>query len=289
MCELIGKMNIKRFIGLTLGIAAVASVGVNKANAQSFTPDTMDTLYSVTLDESGNARLGFAGIEKKLKNGLLVGLSLGYEDTDLDTGFNRGNLDADGYIISPYLSYFFKKMFSLDASLGYARVEYGQDRLEFQTSEKFTAKGMDANRYFVSLNLNASKKIKKVTVGGTVGTLYSLEDRDSFVESGTAGIINTVGMQFTRTGQARFGLNASVNLGKLYPYAKVTGVYDFTKTNITGGSTQVSPSQDDFGADFTVGVNLRAKNFTGTIEGYTSQFRDDWSEYGGTVRLRVAF
>ena len=301
-------MNIKRFIEMTLGIAAVAAVGVNTANAQSVTPNSMDTLisctdtvptsytqacvrgpYSVTLDERGNARLGFAGIEKELKKGFLVGLSLGYEDTDLDTGFNRGNLDVDGYIISPYLSYSFKKMFSVDASLGYARVAYDQDRLEFQTSEKFTAKGMDANRYFGTLNLNASKKIKKVSVGGTVGTLYSLEDRDYFVESGTTGITNTVGTQFTRAGQARFGLNASVNLGKLYPYAKVTGVYDFAKTNITVGSAQIQPTQDDFGADFTVGVNLRAKNFTGTLEGYTSQFREDWSEYGGTMRLRVEF
>lgn len=396
-------MNIKRFVGLSLGIAAVAAVGVTKANAQYFTVATMtayscsdaiygssgtffttnglygasravyttacqaahtsnapgsvvtasDTLrvataqtaglianrisfvrnqasvrvpYSVSLDENGNARLGFAGgnhdrgigvwvqgsithldndatatrydgnvitalvgIDKVYKNKLLVGLSLGYENTDLSTTFNSGNLDADGFIIAPYASLSLKKGFSVDVSLGYARVDYDQDRLESQTSEKFTASGIDANRYFGILNLNASKKLKKVTIGGTLGALYSYEKKDSFTETGATGTTVAVGSQSTHIGQARFGVNAGINLGKINPYAKITGVYDFTKTKVNVGANQVSPAQDDFGADFTVGVNLRAKNFTGTIEGYTSQFRDDWSEYGGTVRLRVEF
>lgn len=304
----VGTMNIKSFIGLTLGIAAVASVGVNTANAQSVTPNSMDTLiscaetvptsytqacvrvpYSVTLDKSGNVRLGFAGNDKELKNGFLVGLSMGYEDTGLVTGFNSGNLDGKAYFIAPYASLTLKKGFSVDVSLGYARAEYEQDRLESQTRERVTANDTDANRYFGSLNLNVSKKVRKATIGGTVGTLYSLEDRNSFIVPGTKSITNTVGRQFTRTGQARFGLNANVNLGKINPYAKIIGVYDFTKTKVKVGASQVSPSQDDFGADFTVGVNLRSKNFTGTLEGYTSQFRDDWTEYGGSVRLRVDF
>ena len=108
-------------------------------------------------------------------------------------------------------------------------------------------------------------------------------------ETGSAGNSVSVASQSTHIGQARFGVNAGVNLGKINPYAKITGVYDFTKTKVNVAPTQASPSQDDFGADFTVGVNLRAKNFTGTLEGYTSQFRDNWTEYGGTVRLRIDF
>lgn len=231
---------------------------------------------------------GLVCVDKAFKNGFLVGLSLGYEDTDLDTTFNRGNLDGQGLIVAPYASFDLKKGFSVDASLGYARVEYDQDRLDSQTNVKITANGVDANRYFGTLNLNASKKVKKANVGGSLGVLYSHEKRDSFTETGTAGLTAT-SSQSTKVGQARFGVNAGVNLGKFNPYAKITGVYDFTKTNISVGASQATPSQDDFGADFTVGVNLRAKNITGTIEGYTSQFREDWTEYGGTLRLRVDF
>ena len=388
---------------MTLGIAAVAAVGANKANAQNFTVATMNAYscsdavygssgtyfvaanlygtarsvytsacegnntsnapgsvvtaavtlraataqtaglisnrisfvrnqasarvpYSVSLDENGNAHLGFAGgmkdkgigiwvqgsithldndstatkydgnvitalvgIDKAFKDKFLVGLSRGYEDTDLDTSFNRGNLDGKAYIIAPYASLALKKGFSVDVSLGYARVDYDQDRLESQTDEKFTANGVDANRYFGTLNVNASRKIKKANVGATLGVLYSHEKRDSFTETGTTGVSVAVSSQSTKVGQARFGVNAGVNLGKINPYAKITGVYDFTKTKVDVGASQASPAQDDFGADFTVGVNLRAKNFTGTVEGYTSQFRDDWTEYGGTVRLRVDF
>ena len=372
-------MNIKRFIGLTLGIAAVAAVGTNVAKAQTdtlaFTNTAMaaygcsdsvygikgsyfnegpqtgfnyvdraaytsactggntsnapgsvvtaaETLraataqtaglisnrisfvrnqastrvpYSVSLDENGNAHLGFAGgsgdkgigvwlqgsithidnsstatnydgnvitalvgIDKEFKKKFLVGLSLGYENTDLDTAFNRGNLDGDGFIVAPYASLTLKKGFSVDVSMGYARVEYDQDRLDSQSSEKFTANGVDANRYFGTLNVNASKKIKKANVGATLG-LYSYEDRDAFTETGSAGNSVSVASQSTHIGQARFGVNAGVNLGKINPYAKVTGVYDFTKTKVNVAPTQVAPAQDDFGADFTVGVNLRAK------------------------------
>ena len=35
-------MNFKRFIGITLGIAAVASVGAPQANAQSFTTASLN-------------------------------------------------------------------------------------------------------------------------------------------------------------------------------------------------------------------------------------------------------
>ena len=348
-------MNIKRFIGITLGIAAVASVGATRANAQAFTVTTMnaysctdavygtsgsyftagnalsgtsfygsdrsaytsacegsntsnapgsvvtatDTLraataqtaglisnrisfvrnqasarvpYSVSLDENGNAHLGFAGgmkdrgigvwvqgsithldndstatkydgnvitglvgVDKEFKKKFLVELSLGYEDTDLSTTFNAGNLDGKALIVAPYASLTLKKGFSVDASLGYARVEYDQDRLESQTSEKFTGNGVDANRYFGTLNVNVNRKIKKVNVGGSFGALYSHEKRDSFTETGTSGVTVAVGSQSTHVGQARLGVNAGVNLGKFNPYAKITGVYDFSKTKVNVG------------------------------------------------------
>ena len=243
--------------------------------------------YPTATKYDGNVITALVGVDKKFKDKFLVGLSLGYEDTDLSTTFNSGNLDGSAFIIAPYASLTLKKGFSVDSSLGYARVEYDQDRLESQTSEKFTVNGVDANRYFGSLNLNANRKVKKANVGATLGVLYSNEKKDSFTETGTSGVTVAVSSQSTHVGQARFGVNAGINLGKFNPYAKVTGVYDFSKSKVTVGASQVSPAQDDFGADFTVGVNLKAKNFTGTVEGYTSQFRTDWTEYGGTVRLRV--
>jgi len=284
--------------------------------------------YSVALDESGNAHLGFAagdmekgigvwvqgsfshmendsvatqysgnvytglfGIDKTIGKKGLVGLSLGYEKTKLETQFNNGNFETKNYIIAPYASLTLKHGFSVDASVGYTDGEFDQDRLETQTSEQFTANNTDLNRVFGSLNLNANKKVKMVNFGGTLGVLYSREHRDSFVETGaTTAATVAVASQNTTVGQARFGVNGGFQLGKyINPYGKVSGVYDFTKTKLTVGANQAAPATDDLAIEYTVGINLAAKGVMGTFEAYTVENRKDWEEYGATARLRINF
>jgi len=150
---------------------------------------------------NGNVITGLVGADKAFKNGFLVGLSAGYEDVDLDTTFNSGNLKGRGYIVAPYAAFDLKKGFSVNTSFGYARVRYDQDRLDPSTSEKFTSDGTNADRYFGTLNLNASKKVKKATVGGTLGIVYSREERASFTETGTTGTKRVTPAQTTSIGQ----------------------------------------------------------------------------------------
>lgn len=229
------------------------------------------------------------GIDYKVTDRILIGLSGGYENSDLTTTFNRGNIEGTGWFVAPYVSFEINKMFSIDANGGYAWLTYDMDRLDPYTSEKFKG-STDANRYWGNLNLNATQTWNKFRLSGLAGVLYTKEKRDGFRETGTTGTAVNQGSLDSHLGQGRLGVTAGYNFGVVEPYVKATGEYDFTKSKVTVGANQTAPSSDDFGVVFGAGLNLNfSPMFKGMIEGNTVQFRDNYDEWNAVARLRVEF
>jgi len=239
----------------------------------------------------GNLMTGMIGIDKQLLNNqLLVGVAIGYEVTDLDTTFNRGTIEADGYLVAPYVSFKFTKELSLDATVGYGSISYDQTRLDPVTSEKFSS-STDADRLFGSAVLSYNRPIEKWRLGGEAGALYTHESRDAFTERGTTGTTVQVGEQSTHLGQALLGAKVGYSFGSFEPYVLARGEFDFAKTNDPRvAANQIQPQDSDFGLRLGLGANIQlSPAVSAFIEGTTVQFRDEYDEYTGIIRLRAEF
>ena len=70
------------------------------------------------------------------------------------------------------------------------------------------------------------------------------------------------------------------------------GDFDFSKDEgaVAAGQTAASLDDEDFGARFGAGLNFQlSPQVTGSFEGYTVEFRDDYEEYTFSGGLRVNF
>jgi len=252
---------------------------------------------SVDNDDSatkfdGNIWDVMAGVDKQLGSKAILGVSAGYESSDIDTQYNNGKIDGTGYLVAPYLSVAFNQMVSLDVQGGYAWLEYDMNRLDAVTGDTHTANNVDATRWWISGQLNAEKTYKKADLGAFVGLNYTREKRDGFTES-TTGVSTMAATASTtaKLGQLRLGATAALNTsGVVQPYGRLAAEYDFTQDDLKAGSNQAAPSNDKFGMVGALGLNLNlSPNVSGTIEANGNFFRDDYTAYGGLARLRVEF
>ena len=232
------------------------------------------------------------GIDKQIGKKVVLGIGVGYENSGLDTAYNSGEIDGDGYLVTPYLSIALNKMFSLDVSGGYAWLDYDLNRIESASGESF-AGTTDANRFWAVTRLNLEKSYKKADLGAFIGYSYSREKRDAFTETSSNTITGTVGQAAVTStlGQIRLGASAMMNTsGKVQPYARLEAEYDVTKTSVAVATNQDKPADDDFGMVGTLGLNLNlSPSVKATIEGSGSVFREDYQAYSGLARLRVEF
>lgn len=241
-------------------------------------------------DSDGNIYTVMMGFDKNFaKDKGLAGLALGYQRGDITTTFNSGKVESDAFTISPYLSYSIDKTFSIDATVGFARVNYDNTRADSATSEKFTG-STNGDRLFGSALLNAQTRKDKVVLGGKLGMSYTTEKQDAFTETGATGTTVAVGSQTVKLGQAVLGGSVTYDGKTADPFINLTGEYDYSKTKATVASNQVTPSDDDFGLRVGAGINLDlGKNMSAMIEGNTVLLRSKYKEHTGTVRFRAEF
>ena len=219
----------------------------------------------------------------------IVGVSFGYQTGDITTTFNGGNVDMKALIVAPYVSYSIDDMFSIDATAGYATVDYKNARSDSASAERFTGKNT-AKRMFGSAVLNASTRMDDVILTGKLGASYSREAQAAFTETGTTGTTVSVASQTAKLGQAIAGATVTFKGDQADPFINLLGEYDFTKTKVAVASTQTAPSSDKFGLRIGGGVNFdMGSNLTALIEANTVLLRKNYKEHTGTVRIRAEF
>jgi opacity protein-like surface antigen len=239
----------------------------------------------------GNLYSGLVGLDKKFDGDrIIAGVSLGFEGMSVDTDFNNGHQDSTGFLVAPYGSFALNDMVSIDGLLGYGRVNYDLDRKDPATGELFSG-DTDANRYFASIVANLDAQEGQWVYGGIFGLSYIYESRDSFTETGATGTTVPVGSQSSHVAQGLLGGNLGYDLGMVTPFANARLEYDFAKSNDpTVAANQTQPDDSNVGIRLGVGAEFEfAPNITGSIEGNGVLLRDDYSEYGGRIRLRIDF
>ena len=241
-----------------------------------------DELSSTAFD--GNLYNVLVGGDYQFNDRFLGGVALGYESGDIDTSYNTGNIESDGFTIAPYAGYVLNRYLTLDVSGGYTFADY--DMVRNPAAGAPVTGSTEGDRWFVGGNLNGYYAINRVTLGGRVGYLYTKEEQDAFTESnGTA-----IGQNDISIGQFRVGGTVGYSLGKVEPYVTGTYVYDVQQEKITVAPGQAQPQNDRSGIDVGGGIRFSLSDrVTGGFEGTTHVGRDDFNSTSLTGNLRIKF
>lgn len=241
-----------------------------------------DELTSTGFD--GNFYNVLTGADYQFNDRFLGGLALGYESSDIDTSFNTGNVEQDGFTIAPYAGYVLNRYLTLDVSGGYTFSDY--DTVRNPAAGAPVTGSTEGDRWFLGGNVNAYYAVNRVTLGGRVGYLYTKESQDSFTESNG----NAVSTNDVSIGQVRVGGTVGYMLGKVEPYVTGTYIHDVQQEKITVGPGQAQPSNDRSGLDVGGGIRfMLSDRVTGGFEGTTHVGRDDISSTSLTGNLRIKF
>lgn len=247
----------------------------------SYSYSDFENDFAATLLD-GHRHNILAGADISPMENLLFGVAFGYEFSDIDTDFNAGNQEIDGFTVAPYMGYVLTDTWSINASIGYSSVDSDQFRTDPFTGALITS-SPSSDRFFGALNLNGYTTWNDWIFSGRLGMLQARSDQESFDESdGTA-----VGKFKTELGQWNASGEAAYSWGAFEPFMRATYEHDFSLTRLTLTGTGPQPSQDDDNFLFGLGARYFGENgLSGNIEWYKRLGRQDFDEdtFSATIR-----
>ncbi|TNF94295.1 MAG: autotransporter outer membrane beta-barrel domain-containing protein, partial [Gammaproteobacteria bacterium] len=230
----------------------------------------------------GDRHMFLGGIDFSPKESLIMGVALGYENNDLDTDFNFGEADADGWTVAPYFGVVIDDVWNLDVSFGYSNIDTDQDR-SFGT----ITSDVDTDRYFASANLSAFTQVDNWLLIGRFGAMHAINKDDSYTEKGVGG--NTVDSNTTRLTQLNIGGEASYLMGDFEPFIGATYSYDLMsdKLELSPGK---QPDYDRYDVLINAGFRYYSKDNLSSSLDYSKRFgRSDYDEDTLSLNLRWDF
>lgn len=225
--------------------------------------------------------------------GLVAGIAVGYERSNLDTLNDNGSLDGDGFVISPYVGKTIGDFGIVDGGFGYVRTSY--DRVIADPDGLTSTGGFDANRFFVFANATGYvpqelADVDGLTLLGKVGLRYSREDQDAFFQGTTRvnGRVVELG-QLSIAGEARYRPEVDFE-GIMEFFFRAEGNIDVIRND--AAAAPGLPQGSDDRTDVTVSLGAVATltdtvSFDVTYEHVLS--REDISEQSLVAGLRINF
>lgn len=250
-------------------------VGIVGARAGNYNGDTKSFMF---------------GADKFVTDRLIAGLAIGYEDTEVFTLFNGGNNDSDGVTVVPYAAYLINDVLSFDAAFGYSFLDYGTNRISTVNGSTITG-GYDADRLFVSANLNASTMVNNFILSGRLGILYTEEEQDGYTESGTGA--RTVSERTIDLTQGIIGGEVAYASRFFEPYIGFTYANDLNRD--TGGSGTLpglpggnAPSfRDKDEMRLNIGARFYRDEISASIDYVDVMNRSNFESHSFMLNLRV--
>lgn len=266
--------------GQNAGDGLVSGFGLWSSYSYS---DFDNDLSSTALDGSRHSVL--AGIDFFPWEQALFGLAFGYETSDVDTRFNNGNQQSDGYTIAPYFGVVISDTWSVDGSVGYSRIDIDQFRTDPASGNRIDSSPA-SDRWFATLNINAFKAYRQWLFGGQIGYLWTRNTQEAFTESNGVARPEVI----NKLGQWHVSGDVAYSLGRFEPFARLTYERDYSITEITvvGGGPQPSNDRDGFVA--ALGVRYFSDSgISGNLEWNRRFDRDNFSEDSLMMTLRGEF
>ena len=225
------------------------------------------------------------GIDYKITDKMIAGVSFSYEDMDGPTYYNAGNMAADGFTISPYFAAMLTNYLSFDVTAGFSRISIDQDRNRNGLfGPDIISSSLDAERMFIASNLNGYYSVRRWNLSANLEYLYAEDDQDAFRES-NGNEVPSVTIHF---GQISLGSEVSYSFDSVEPYLNLAYEYDTVyDENVLG------TAYTDYDCDgFVLGGGLRFLLFSvlqGDIQFSSILARDEYEEYSLTGNLRFDF
>ena len=209
---------------------------------------------SLAYDADAHNVLG--GFDRLFGERVLLGVAFGYQWLETDTRFNGGGQDSDGFTVAPYAAVLLSDIFSIDVSGGYSSLEYDQSRISPADGTGIEA-SFNSDRWFVATNLNAFLPVDRFIFGAKIGYLYTEEDQDAYLETGStasanAGLLRTVASRNIDLEQLVVGGEIAYDAGNNFePFFIAEYRNDLSRSNgngaggLPGNFTAVQAGDDD--------------------------------------------
>ncbi len=242
--------------------------------------DFENDLSSTAFDGSSHGFLG--GVDVAAWDNAIIGVALGFDMADIDTGFNSGNQKADTFTIAPYYGAILSDILSVDFNFGYSYVDYDQFRTSGATRVSSTP---TADRLFGAFNLSTTYFVDRWVFGSRVGFLYARSKIDTYTESNGA----TVAERATRVGTFSLAGDAAYSFGNYEPFLNLAYHYDYMLVEVSAG-TGPQPANDKDDILLTTGIRYFEKSgLSGNLE-YSKRFlRENFDEDRLSVTVRVDY
>ena len=246
--------------------------------------------YSYTSYENDLSTTAFEGVSHSFLGGIdfalwetaILGIAVGFDNSDIDTTFNGGNQNTDSFTIAPYFGGLLNDTLSVDFNIGYTNVQYDQFRTATNTTINSAPR---ADRWFGAFNMNAIKFVDNWVLGARIGALYATSVIDGYTESN--GTI--VSEARSKVGSASIAGDVAYGYKEFEPFLSLSYQYDFSLKNIST-ATDPQPSNDNDDILLSMGVRYFEKSgITGNLE-YSKRFlREDFNEDRISLTVRVDY
>lgn len=187
------------------------------------------------------------GLDYKFTERLLAGVTVGYENLDIDTTFNRGTFEGDGVSAGPYFGYRLSDNWAVSGLVTYTWLSY-----DVRNGNTAVTGSFDAERLSANLGLNGGYKVNNWVIGPQAGVLFMQEDQDRYNDSAGTRVNGDV-IPLVRWSA---GGTLGYNFGNVTPYVKALGEYDSTHSAAVDLGNGTKSSNDRFGAVAGGGVNV---------------------------------
>lgn len=236
------------------------------------------------IDSDGDSIAIAVGGDWRFTETFIGGLSVGYQYSDVNTTFNLGTIESDGFFVAPYMAVELTPKLFLDATVGYTMLGNDADRTSGGT--KITG-SYDSDTWFGSANLTGNFQRGRLSIQPGVGILYTVQESDSYSESNG----NFIDSNKTKLGRFRAGARLQYQASDMFaPFVRGDFEYDFKHDDVTVAAGITQPTYEDKGGVLGAGVVLSLSDRTrATFEGSTVVGRSDFEQYNLTGNLRFSF
>ncbi len=242
--------------------------------------DFENDLSTTAIDGRSHSFLG--GIDFQFWENTVMGVAMGFDNSDIDTNFNSGNQQVDTITIAPYFGAVLTDFLSADFNIGYSNVSYDQFRTAGTTRVNSDP---NSDRWFGAFNLNGIHFIDRWIIGGRVGMLFASSVINSYIESNGS----IVEESRNKVGTVSVGGNVAYSFNEWEPFLTLSYQYDYQLQEIVA-ATGPQPSNDKDDILLTTGIRYFEKSgITGNLE-YSKRFtRQNFNEDRISLTIRADF
>lgn len=239
-----------------------------------------NNLSTTAMDGSSHSFLG--GIDFRVWETTIIGVALGFDNSDIDTGFNGGNQNTKTITIAPYFGAILNDTLSVDFSIGYSNASYDQFRTAGTTR---VTSSPTADRRFLAFNLNAIKFIDSWILSSRVGAVYANSIIKGYTESNGA----TVATSRTKVSSVSIAGEAAYSIDEWEPFLNISYQYDYQSQEVVAASDP-QPTNDKDDILLSTGVRyFESSGITGNLEYSKRIGRDNFNEDRISLTVRIDY